>query len=117
WSRGNANALPRLTSFTALPRLGMRCVGELAELRGEQVRDLLTDVDRVIADSLQGAGHQHHPQPVLAHPRRLSELEDAPDHATIRAVDELVELDERLGALEVAIAERVERDSDHFLAA
>ena len=33
----------------------MRGVAELAELAGDQVRDLLADVDRVVADPLDAA--------------------------------------------------------------
>ena len=40
----------------------MRGIRELAELRGQQVRHLLADVDRVVADPLEAARHDQHPQ-------------------------------------------------------
>jgi hypothetical protein len=46
--------------------LGVRGVGELAELTGDEKRRLLADVDGVIADSLQAAGDDEHAQSPLA---------------------------------------------------
>ena len=58
-------------------RLRVRRVRELAELRREQERDLLADVDGVIADPLERTGHEHHAEAVLAHALRATELENA----------------------------------------
>ena len=71
----------------------------------------------MIADPLERPRDEHHSQTVFAHPRRLAKLEDPLDDAPVRAVDELVEIDERLGALEIALDERIERHTDHLLAA
>src|SRR5437763_5421367 len=118
---GRGRPTRRSPSRVTKPRLGARLrvrrVGELAELARQQVRDLLADIDRVIADPLERPRNEHHSQTVFAHPRRLAELEDPLDDAPVRAVDELVEIDERLGALEIALDERIERHTDHLLAA
>ena len=82
----------------------MRGVGELAELGREQVRGLLADVDRAVADALDRPRDDDHPQAPLAE-RGLGHHVDEPlDEAAVRAVDQLVELDEALGAGEVAAA-------------
>src|SRR5436190_2000562 len=95
----------------------VRGVRELAKLGREEVCDLLADVDGVVADALERPGDKHHAQPVLAHRLRFAELEDALDDSAIRTVDELVQRDKRLGCLQIAVGERVERDADHLLAA
>ena len=97
--------------------LGVRRVGELAELAGDEVRGLLADVDGVVADPLEAARDEDHPQPPLALLRLVPDVEQAADDAAVRAVDQLVELDERLGPLEIALRERVECDADHLLGA
>src|SRR5437764_10454137 len=94
----------------------MRGIGELAELGGQQVSGLLADVDGVVADPLERTRDDDHPQAVLPHLRVAAELEDACDDTAVCPVDELVEIDERLGPFEVTVAERVERDPDHLLA-
>ena len=60
--------------------------------------DLLADVDRVVADPLQRPRDDHHPQHPLAQARLADDLDHALDEAAVRAVDQLVEVDERLGA-------------------
>ena len=95
----------------------MRRVGELAELGGQQVGGLLADVHGAVADPLDRARDDDHPQAPLAQ-RRLGHHVDEPlDEAAVRAVDQLVELDEALGAGEVAVGERVQRDAHHLLGA
>ena len=97
--------------------MGWRGVGELAELAGHEVRDLLADVDGVVADPLDAARDDEHPQAVLALLRRVAEREDVLGRVPVRAVDQLVQLDERLRLVGVARRERVERDADHLLGA
>ena len=80
----------------------MRRVGELAELPRHEVRDPLADVDGVVADPLDRTRDQDHPQPPLAHRRIGAELQQVPDDAPVGAVDQLVEIDERLGPGEIA---------------
>jgi hypothetical protein len=92
----------------------MRGVGELAELARDEVRRLLADVDRVVADPLDAAGDDEHPHAVLTRVRVAAEREDVLDGAAIRHVDRLVELDERLGPLEFPRGERVEGDAHHL---
>src|SRR3954469_7420272 len=94
--------VPRLR----LPRR-VRGVGELAELARDEVRDLLADVDGVVADALDAPRHDEHSQAVLAFLRRVPEREDVLDGAAVRAVDQLVEVGERLRLLGVAPRERV----------
>src|SRR5882724_226354 len=95
----------------------MRGVRELAEFRGQEVCRLLPDVDSVVADALQGPGDDDHTKTVLPHRRVAAELEDALDDAPVRTVDELVEIHERFGASEVPVAEGVEGNPNHLLAA
>ena len=46
-----------------------------------------------------------------------AELQDALDDPPVRPIDELVQIDQRLGACQIPVAEGVERDPDHLLAA
>ena len=55
----------------------MRGVAELAELARDQVRDLLADVDRVVADSLDTARDDQHPQTVLTLLRRVAQRKES----------------------------------------
>ena len=73
----------------------VRGVRELAELASHQVGDLLPDVHGVVADPLDAPRHDQHPQPVLALLRSVAERENVLGRIAVRAVDELVELDER----------------------
>src|SRR5436190_8085305 len=63
-------------SGLCLARLRVGGVRELAELRRQQVRRLLADVDRVLADPFERARDDDHPEAVLSHRRVLPELED-----------------------------------------
>src|SRR5579884_4013152 len=92
-------------------------VGELVQLAGHHVGDLLADVDGVVADPLDAAGDDEHAQAVLALLGRVAEREHVLDRVPVRAVDQLVELLQRARLLDVAVAERVERDADHLLGA
>ena len=64
--------------------------------RGDQVGRLLADVDGVVADPLEAAGDDQHPQAPLALVGVVAERDHLLDRAAVRAVDQLVELDERL---------------------
>ncbi len=92
-----------------------RGVGELAELAGDEVRGLLADVDGVVADPLETARDQDHPQAPLPHLDIVAEIEQAVDDPPVRPVDQLVELQERLGGNSVSLLQRPERDADHLL--
>jgi hypothetical protein len=78
---------------------------------------LLADVDRAVADPLDRPGDDDHPQSPLAHLRSAHDVHEPLDEAPVRAVDQLVELDEALGTLEVALAEGVHRHAQHLLRA
>src|SRR6266566_971012 len=104
-------------SLSGFARRGMRGVRELAEFRRQEVRRLLPDVYSVVADALQGPGDDDHTETVLSHRGVAAKLEDALDDAPVRTVDELVEIHERFGACEVPVAEGVEGNSNHLLAA
>jgi hypothetical protein len=93
----------------------MRRVGELAELARDEVGRALADVHCVVADPLEAARDEDHPKAPLVQLRISAEREDVLDKATVGAVDQLVEVDQRLRLLEVARRERVERDLDHLL--
>src|SRR5436189_1457096 len=93
----------------------MRSVRELAELARDEVGGLLADVDRVIADPLERTRDEDHPEPPFALLGVRAEVEHALDRAAVGAVDQLVEVDERRGGLEIAALERVESDADHLL--
>jgi polyphosphate kinase-like protein len=97
-----------------LAALGMRRVGEFAELAGHEIGGLLADVHGVIADPFETAGDEDHPQPPL--PLRLvaPEVEDALDRTAVGAVDQLVEVDKRGGRFEIAPLEGFERNADHL---
>ena len=90
-------------------------VGELAELAGDEVRGLLADVDGVVADPLEAARDEDHPQPPLPLLELVPDVEQPVDDPPVRAVDQLVELEQRLGRDPVALLERAERDADHLL--
>src|SRR6266487_246068 len=104
-------------SLSGFARRGVRGVRELTELRRQEVGRLLADVDRMIADALQGTGDDHHAEAILPHLGVLAELQDALDDPPVRPIDELVEIDKRFGACKVPVAERVEGNPDHLLAA
>src|SRR5205085_9966952 len=106
--RAGCRGIPRADDTGRSGLLGVRSVRELAELARDEVRRLFADVDRVVADPLQTARDEQHPQAPLA--RRLvgAEAQDLVDHSAVRAVDQLVQLDEALGTREVALLERVE---------
>ena len=95
----------------------MRRVGELAELAGDEIGDLLADVDGVVADPLDATGDDEHPQTILALLGGVAEREHVVDRLAVRAVDQVVELVQRHRLLDVAVGERVERDADHLLGA
>src|SRR5438034_3773354 len=92
-----------------------RSIRELAKLAGDEICDLLADVDGVVPDPLEAARDRDHPQAPLEALRIGPEREHLPHDAAVRAIDELVELDERRRTLEVTVRERVERDADHPL--
>jgi hypothetical protein len=69
----------------------------------------------VVADPLEAAGDEDHPQPPLAPLGVGAEFEQVVDDAPVRAVDQLVELEQRLRRHPVALLERAERDPDHLL--
>src|SRR5690349_22561921 len=87
----------------------MRGVCELAELGREQIGGLLPDVDRPIADPFDRPRDDDHPQAPLAELRSCHHVDEPLDESAVGAIDQLVELDEALGSLEIAAAERVER--------
>ncbi len=90
-------------------------VGELAELAGDEIGGLLADVDGVVADPLEAARDEDHPQAPLPRLLVAADLEQAVDDAAIGAVDQLVEVEQRLGQLLVTGLERLDRDTDHLL--
>src|SRR4051812_23815496 len=61
-------------SLSGFARRGVRCVGELPELRREQVCSLFADVNGVIADSFERPRDDDHPQAVLPHLGVAAEL-------------------------------------------
>ena len=95
----------------------MRSVRELAELSRDQEGGLLADVDCVIADPLEAAGDEDHPQSPFALGDVAAEVEHALDRTAVGTVDQLVEIDEGRGSLEIAALERVERNADHLFRA
>src|SRR5688572_4475776 len=68
----------------------VRGVRELAEQAGDHERDLLADVHRVVADPLQGAGHEHHRHRPLARVLVGPDLHRATEDLSIEGVDLLV---------------------------
>jgi uncharacterized membrane protein YbhN (UPF0104 family) len=101
-------------------RLGLglpvvRGVREFAELARHEVRRLLADVHRVVADPLDAARDDDHPQAPFVPALVAGEAQHVADDAPVRAVDQLVEVDEPLGALGIAFEKRVDRRADHLL--
>src|SRR5438270_13873112 len=84
---------------------GVGGVAELAELTGNEIHDLLADVDRVVADPLHATEDDEHPQPVLALLDRVAEREHVFGGVPVRTVDQLVEIDERERLVGVARGE------------
>jgi uncharacterized membrane protein YbhN (UPF0104 family) len=95
----------------------VRGVRELAELARDEVRRLLADVHRVVADPLDAARDDDHPQPPLVPALVAREAEHVADDAPVGAVDQLVEIDEPLRPGDVAREERLDRGADHLLGA
>src|SRR6201987_6353007 len=75
----------------------VRGVGELAEQAGDDERDLLADVDRVVADPLQAAGDEDHVHRPLARVRVIADLQRDVEDAAVDAVDLAVLAYEVLG--------------------
>src|SRR5882672_178740 len=103
-------------SLSGFARRGVRGIRELAKLGRQEVRRLLADVDRMVADALQSSRDHDHAETVFAHRGVAAELENPLDDPPVRAVDELVEIHQRFGAGEIAVAEGIKGDSDHLLA-
>ena len=97
--------------------LVVRGVGELAELAGDEVCGLLADVDGVVTDPLEAARDEDHPQTPLPLLELMPHVEQPVDDPAVRAVDQLVELEERLCRDPVALLERAEGHADHLLGA
>src|SRR5215217_6750827 len=89
------------------PGSHVRGVGELAEQARHDERDLLADVDRVVADPLQRAGHEHHRHRPLAAILVGPDLDRPPEHLAVQRVDLLVLADQILRQRHVAERERV----------
>src|SRR5215208_4768928 len=80
-----------------------RGVGDLAELTRDEVCGLLADVHRVVANPLEAARDGDHAQAPLETLGIGAEREHLADDAPVRAVDQLVQLDERFGGLDIAL--------------
>src|SRR6266508_244197 len=104
-------------SLSGFARAGVRGVSELAKLRRQEVSGLFADVDGVVANALEGPGDDDHAESVLPHLGVPAELQDTLDDPPVRTVDELVEINKRLGACQISVPERVQRYPDHLLAA
>ncbi len=87
----------------------VRRVRELPELAGDEVGSLFADVDCVVADPLETARDEDHPETPFTALLVGSEREDVVNEPPVRGVDLLVQDDELLGALEVAVAEGGDR--------
>src|SRR5215217_936126 len=87
---------------------GMGRVGELAELARDQERDLLADVDGVVAHALERTGGQVHVHAPFQRPRLVRELGDLEVHVAVQPVDRIVHLRQPQAELEVATAQRVQ---------
>src|SRR3954454_4837933 len=85
----------------------VRRVRELSELARDHERDLLADVDGVVADPLYGAGHEHHRHRPLAAIGVGADLDGAGEDAAIEAVDLLVLADEILRDRNISQQERL----------
>ena len=68
-------------------------VGELAELSRDRT-NLFSDVDGVIADTLEGAGRQVHVEPPVERARIVCELERFEMRRAVKSVDRIVHLRE-----------------------
>src|SRR4026209_2609649 len=93
-------------SLSGFARRWVRGVCELAKLCRQQVGGLLADVDSVVANTLEGPGDHHHAEAVLPHLGIPTKLQDALDNSPVGSVDELVAVDERLGARPGPLAAR-----------
>ena len=69
----------------------------------------------MVADPLEAARDEDHPQAPLPGLDLMTEIEQAVDDPPVRAVDQLVQLEQRLGGNAVAQLQRTERDADHLL--
>ena len=78
-------------------------VGELAEQAGDDERDLLADVDGVVADPLEGAGDEDHVHRPLARVGVVAaDVEGHPEDLAVEAIDLAILTNEILGEADVA---------------
>ena len=71
---------------------GVRGIAELLEHSGDEEGDLLPDVDSVVADPLDEAGHQVHLDGPPEHGLVVRGSEDLSKHSSVEPVDRLVPL-------------------------
>ena len=95
--------------------LRMRGVLELAEQAGDDEGGLLADVDRIVADPLDAARHEHHVHGPLALIGVVADLERAVEDLPVQPVDLVVLADEVPGHVDVAALEGLPA-LDHLLA-
>ena len=93
----------------------MRGIRELAELASDEKSGLLPDINRVIPDPLETTGDVDHAKTPLTELRLSSEREDIVNEPAVRRVDHLIQVDEELGPLEIAVGERFEGHGEHLL--
>jgi hypothetical protein len=92
----------------------MRGVRELPELARDQERDLLADVDGVVAHAFESARSEVHVHPPLERLRVVGELGHLEMHVAVEAVDRIVHLREPHAELQVSAPQRVHRDTHHL---
>src|SRR5438034_8158937 len=96
WPRPNQRRLrARLTLAIELPgraggELGVRGVRELAEQARDHECSLLTDINGVVADPLQGARHENHLHGPLACIGVIADLDRDAEAVAVQAIDLLV---------------------------
>src|SRR5688572_6853587 len=98
-AREASSSTTRIRPWPSAPRahLRMGCVGELLELAGQEERDLLPDVNGVIAHPLELARDDHHPDRPLQDVLIVGAGGNLPVHAPVQAVHRVVHLGEPLG--------------------
>src|SRR4051794_18537602 len=99
------DSLLQALSAATEAQLGVRGILELPEQAGDHERGLLTDVDGVVADALDAAGHEHHVHRPLALVRVVTQLEGELEAVAVQPVDLVVLADQILGERDVPALE------------
>src|SRR4051812_20418243 len=103
---GSDGSVPMVTGSSQLGVRKVRANRELPEHPGDEKRGLLADVDRVVADALEGARDERHEHRPLARVLVVAGRDREPEDLTVEAVELAGPGEEGFGELDLAPGER-----------